>query len=65
MTGDRDPGARQALLEVSQQHSAIQGQREDAAADVAVPNHPFNWWDLLLVVMPVATIVFAMLWGTE
>jgi len=37
-----------------------QEQREDAAAKTGVRRHPFDWWDLLLIMMPVATIVLAM-----
>lgn len=41
---------------------ADQGPREDAAATVDVRNHPFDWWDLLLIMMPVATVAFTMFW---
>ena len=51
-----------ALTEVSKPF-ADQGQREGAAAKVDVRSHPFDWWDLLLFAMPIATIVFAMFWG--
>jgi hypothetical protein len=59
MTSDLDAGARRALIEVNKE-VADQQQREDAAAKVDVRNHPFDWWDLFLFVMPIATIVFAM-----
>jgi hypothetical protein len=59
MTGDLDAGARRALIEANKQF-ADQQQREDAAAKVHVRNHPFDWWDLFLFAMPIATIVFAM-----
>jgi hypothetical protein len=59
MTGDLDGEARPTLVEVNKQ-VADQGRREDAAAKVNVRNHPFDWWDLLLFAMPIATIVFAM-----
>ena len=64
MTGDLDAGARRALMEVNKQF-ADQGQREGAAAKVNVRNHPFDWWDLLLFVMPIATTVFVIFWEAE
>jgi len=64
MTGNLDAGARRVPLEVNKQ-VADQGQREDAAAKVDVRNYPFNWWDLLLFMMPIATIAFAMFWEAE
>lgn len=64
MTGGLDAGARRALREVNKQ-LPDQGQREDAAANVDVRNHPFDWWDLFLFVMPIAIIVFAMFWEAE
>jgi hypothetical protein len=39
---------------------AAQEQQEDAAVKMDVRHHPFDWWDLLLFMVPVATIVFAM-----
>jgi hypothetical protein len=60
MTGDPDAGARRAPVEVNKLF-ADQGQREDAAAKADVRNHPFDWWDLLLIVMPIAAIVSTML----
>jgi hypothetical protein len=64
MTGNRNAGARRALTEVSKPF-ADQGQREGAAAKVDVRSHSFDWWDLLLFAMPIATIVFAMFWEAE
>lgn len=60
MTGNLDAGSQQALVvEVNKQFTG-QEQREDATAKVDVRNHPFDWWDLLLIAMPIATIAFAM-----
>jgi hypothetical protein len=64
MTGDLDAGARQALVEVNGQ-VADQGQRDDAAAKAGAWYHPFDWRDLLLLVMPVTATVIAMLWQAE
>ena len=64
MTGGLDAGARRALTEVSKQ-LADQGQRNDATATADVRNHPFDWWDLLLFVMPIATIVFTQFWEAQ
>lgn len=56
---------RRALIESTKQFDvekprAAQVQREDAAAEMDVRHYPFDWWDFLLFMMPVATIVFAM-----
>jgi hypothetical protein len=64
MTGNVNAGARRALTEVGKPF-ADQGQREGAAAKVDVRSHSFDWWDLLLFAMPIATIVFAMYWEAE
>lgn len=61
MTGDRDAGARRALMEVDKQ-SADQGQRGDAAAKINAWLHPFDWQDLLLITIPIATTVLTMWW---
>jgi hypothetical protein len=59
MTGDLDAKSQQALVEVNKKFTD-QEQREDAATKMDMRNHPFDWWDLLLVVMPIAAIVVAM-----
>ena len=60
MAGNLDAGSQQAfVVEVKKQFNG-QEQQEDAAAKTDVRHHPFDWWDLLLFMIPVATIVFAM-----
>ena len=53
------------MVKLGEQQFAGQGQRENAATKVDARNRPFGWWDLLLFVMPIATIVFAMFWEAE
>jgi hypothetical protein len=43
-----------------EERRADQEQLEDAAAKMGVRHHPFDWWDFLLFVMPIATIVLGM-----
>jgi hypothetical protein len=65
MAGNLDAGSQQALVvEVNKQFTG-QEQQEDAGAKVDVRHHPFDWWDLLVFMMPVATIVFAMWFEAE
>jgi SHS2 domain-containing protein len=59
MTGELDAGARRALMEVNKE-VADQQRREGTVAKMDMRNHPFDWWDLLLFVMPIASIVFVM-----
>jgi hypothetical protein len=59
MTGRLD-----GFVELNKQF-ADQRQRENAAGNADVRNHPFDWSDVLLIVMPVATMVFAMFWAAE
>lgn len=42
-----------------------QEQREGATVKASAWYHPFDWRDLLLFAMPVATIVLAMFWEAE
>jgi hypothetical protein len=59
MTGDPGAGARQTPAEVNKQFTE-QEQREDAAAKMHVRHHPFDWWDFVLIMMPIAIIALAM-----
>src|SRR5262245_26556046 len=61
MTGDPDAGARQAPADVNKQFTK-QEQRKDAAAKMNAWYHPFNWWDLLLFMTPIAIIALSMWW---
>ena len=66
MTGNPKAGSQQALVEMNKQFTG-QEQGEDAAAAVKVDPwyHPFDWWDFLLLIVPIAITVFAIWWGPE
>lgn len=64
MTGEIHSGTRRSPVEANKQ-LAGEKQREDAAVKVSAWHHPFDWRDLLLFMMPVATIAFAMFWEAE
>ena len=64
MTGDIHAGTQRSPVEVNKLLTG-QEQREDAPVKASAWYHPFDRWDLLLFLMPVATIVFAMLWEVE
>ena len=38
---------------------------EDAPKKANVRNHPFDWWDLFVLALPMTTIVFAIFWEAE
>jgi hypothetical protein len=64
MTGEIHAGTRHSPVEVSKQLTG-QEQRKNKAVKASAWYHPFDRWDLLLFMMPVATIVFAMFWEAE
>ena len=64
MTSEIHAGTRRSPVGVNKQLTG-QEQREDAVVKVSAWYHPFDWRDLLLFTMPVATIVFAVFWEAE
>jgi len=56
-----------ALVELNKQVAvqegrADQAQEKDAARQTNDRHHPFDWWDFLLLMMPIATVVLTMWW---
>jgi hypothetical protein len=51
-------------MEVNKQFTD-QGQRENDATKMDVEKHPFDWWDLLLIMMPITAVVLTMFWEAE
>jgi len=56
-----------ALVELNKQVAvqegrADQAQAKDAARETNDRHHPFDWWDLVLFMMPVAILVFTTWW---
>mgnify|MGYP003575132032 FL=1 len=56
MTGEVDAATRRAPVGVNEQLTG-QEQRQDAAVKANAWYHPFDWWDLLLLIVPIAIIV--------
>ena len=56
-----------ALVELNKQVAgqegrADQAQEKDAAPESNDRRHPFDWWDFLLLMTPIATVVLTMWW---
>ena len=64
MKGNLSTGVRRAPMEVNKQFTD-QGQRENDATKMDVEKHPFDWWDLLLIMMPITAVVLTMFWEAE
>ena len=54
-----------ALVELNKQVAGQEGradQAQDAARETNDRHHPFDWWDFLLLMTPIATVVLTMWW---
>ena len=54
-----------ALVELNKQLAGQEGradQAQDAARETNDRRHPFDWWDFLLLMTPIATVVLTMWW---
>ena len=61
MTVNLEAGSQQALAETERQFAG-RAQGEDAAAKGNPWHHPFDWWDLTLLIVPIAIGVFGIWW---
>jgi hypothetical protein len=46
----------------AQERRAGQAPEEDAARETNAWRRPFDWWDFVLIMMPIATVVLTMWW---
>lgn len=59
MAGDVAAGSRQPSLK-RKHRPADQKRPEDGVAPMGARRHPFDWWDLVLFMLPIAAIVLTM-----
>lgn len=66
MTGNLEAGSQQAPVEMGMQFTGREkGKDAPAEAKVNPWYHPFDWWDFVLLFVPIAIIVFSMWWDAK